>query len=76
MKMADSILYGLETSHQFSVPRPSPVLFVNDKILVHPAQNLKLSEFGSMLRGKMSQRSFCTCFLGRIASKLQDSCTT
>lgn len=37
MKMADTILYGVEASHQV-LPRPSPILLVSDKILAHTGQ--------------------------------------
>lgn len=64
MKMADTILYDLEASHQVS-PRPSPILLVSDKTLAHTVQNIKLSELGTMLCGKMKQSSlFAYPFLG------------
>lgn len=67
--MADTVLYGLEASHRVS-PRPSPILFVSDKILGHTVQNLTLSELGTMLCGKTKQSSpFAYTFLGEYAGR-------
>jgi len=54
MKMADAVPYDLEVSHQV-LSRPSPISLVSDQILAHTVQNLKLSELGTLLCGKLSR---------------------